>query len=222
MQPMRMAFLGCLALAATQAAGNLIVNGGFETGDFTGWTTTTTPGLAELLPWQVGMHGSGTAFHHAMPREGMFTAMNGFDGEGTLSYELYQDVAIPTGLSATLRVHHRIQYRTLGKHATLPREFTISIQDTSGVELEQLYHHEIHFAHGGHGTPHHHNLRWELTAFDLSAYMGRTVRVHFHQYIPETFTGPALLEIDNVSLRVVPAPGAGLVLMGLAMVRRRR
>ena len=40
---------------------DLITNGGFETGDFTGWTVVTTadPGTTELTPYAVASGGSG-------------------------------------------------------------------------------------------------------------------------------------------------------------------
>jgi hypothetical protein len=93
-----LAALTILALAAARpaAAQEMIRNSGFETGDFTNWTDTHTPGALELTPWKVARAGAGY-FSDSDPLSGGSDALNGFDGQ---QYELYQTVtSMPTDKS---------------------------------------------------------------------------------------------------------------------------
>ena len=100
-----------------------ILNGGFESGDFTGWTTVTGPG-GELTPWQVASAGSGF-FGNGVPAEGNLFAQNGFDGDAGLYYDIYQEVMIPAGAgTAVLNWSERIQWDLSG--ATLSRIYEIT------------------------------------------------------------------------------------------------
>src|SRR5262249_58739163 len=47
-------------LGSIQGSGNLITNGSFETGNFSGWTTTTTG--TPFVPWTVSGAGAGGGF----------------------------------------------------------------------------------------------------------------------------------------------------------------
>jgi hypothetical protein len=89
------------AVAATQAhAANIVVNGGFETGDFTSWTANTN----SASPWQVDVAGS----HGNNPFDGTFYASTGCLGAqcitGTTSQQasLSQDLTTVVGDSYTL------------------------------------------------------------------------------------------------------------------------
>lgn len=181
----------------------LITNGGFETGDFTGWTATTNADgvvITELTPWQVTGAGAGW-FNSSSPLSGNFDALNGFDGDAGLIYELYQDVAIPAGNTATLETNHRIVFDGLGILSTLDRVFEVSIRDTANMLLQSLYSESITL-NGVSQT----DLGWNNQSFDVSAHAGSTVRVHFREFIPESYTGPANIELDNISLSAVPEP----------------
>src|SRR5262245_64813590 len=70
-----------------------MVNGGFESGDFSGWTARSN-GREELISWRVTRAGAGW-WGNSQPAEGSFDALNGFDGVAGLEYELYQDLTIP-------------------------------------------------------------------------------------------------------------------------------
>lgn len=205
------------ALAPASLADNLLTNGGFEAGDFRGWTARTN-GLEELFPWTVGPTGTGTTFATSDPLFGAYSAMNGFDGQGGLVYELFQDVTITGGPTATLIAWHRIQFDSLGHHSHAPRLVMFSVRDTNNQVLEMLYEHHIHI----HGQPYT-DLGWERGRWDLSAYIGQTVRIHFEETIGDDFTGPALIEFDGINL-FVPGPGCAgaLVAAGIAAGRRRR
>ena len=222
---MRVTFLAVIVLLfvapRADAAGpgvDLITNGGFESGTFASWTPTTN-GLSALTPWTVGGPGGGW-FANTSPLAGQFDAYNGFDGDAGLVYELYQDVAIPANHTATLQTNHRIVYDSLGINSTLDRIFEISIRDLGNAVLAGLYSQSVTM-NGASRT----DLGWDAKAFDVSAFAGSTVRVHFREFIPETYTGPANIELDQISLIAVPVPEPASIAMllcgSLALVARR-
>ena len=213
-------------LITTHAGANginveLLVNGGFETGTFAGWTATSN-GIAELTPWTVGGAGGGF-FSNTSPLSGNFDAYNGFDGDAGLVYELYQDVVIPPNHTATLYTNHRIVYDSLEIFSTLDRIFEISIRDVDNDVLTTLFSQSITM----NGAPLT-DLGWNAQSFDVSAHAGSTVRVHFREFIPENFTGPANIELDDISLVavLVPEPASIVALFGgvlvLSAFRRNR
>lgn len=219
------AVLAVLSETSAQAV-ELLNNGGFETGNFAGWTTTTN-GVSELTPWQVVGPGHGW-FANSHPLAGQYDALNGFDGGAGLVYNLYQDVTIPSLNQAILTANDRIEYNSLGIPSTLDRVFEINVKDTSGNVLQTLY--SLSVTINGAGMT---DLGWVSHTFDLSSYAGSTVRIDFREFIPETFTGPANIEFDNLSLQAtpsntVPEPATLIIwslLGGLAITagwRRRR
>ena len=186
----------------------LLVNGGFESGDFTGWTATTNGigdgGTGELTPWTVGQAGGGF-FFNSMPLEGAFSAYNGFDGQAGLTYELRQSVDIPLpdesfGVQPLLIVNYRV-VMAYGTEATQGRKVEVLLRGENGDLLDTLYSWEI--------TPQPGpaiDLGWKRLAFWLPDYIGQTIELCLREEIPETHTGPALIEWDAVSLTVIEAP----------------
>src|SRR5262249_20590021 len=120
---------------------DLINNGSFETGDFTGWTVATTG--SPFVDWTVSRAGDGSGFFPGTsPRDGAFDAWNGFDGAGPMEFDMFQDVAIPAGApSATLSWQERIQWDfALTDSATQPRTYDVLVQDPgTGATLGTLY-----------------------------------------------------------------------------------
>jgi len=204
-------------------AAEIIVNGGFETGDFSGWTATNN-GISELTPHTVSGAGGGF-FGNTSPLSGSFDAYNGFDGDAGLTYDLFQDVTIASGVNAILTTNHRIQYDGFGITSTLDRIFEISILDLGGLLLANLYSESITL--NGAGLT---DLGWNNQTFDLSSFAGNTVRINFHEFISEDFTGPANIEFDDISLQTspsaVPEPATfallGLGLAGISFSRKKK
>lgn len=194
-----------LFLAAPSAAQSveLLQNGGFETGNFTGWQAITS--AFTTIPWRVSGAGQsgGTGMQATQPQEGSWVAWNGFDGGGPMTFVLSQSATIPDNHVAALSWMHRIQWNfQTGRVATLPRTFDVLVRDaTTGTVLETLFSYET----GIQSTQPTGNTGWVSNTFDLSAYAGATVRIEFVEYIPQVLTGYGQFEIDAVSLTAEPA-----------------
>ena len=182
------------ALSSTPSGSTeLLINGDFETGDFSGWTAGHN-GLGPLTDWTVASAGGGY-FSNTAPLGATYDAFNGLDGSAGLEFELYQDVALPAGAIFTLTTNHHIQYNGFDISSSLDRVFEISVRDTSDNVLEILYTENITL----NGQPYT-DLGWNNQSFDLSAYGGQTIRIHFREVIPESNTGPASIEFNSLSL----------------------
>ena len=169
----------------------LMVNGSFETGDFTGWGTHD---LAVPF-YALGVRGAGPSnwpgFFSA-PTDGSYVADNGFDGGGPGTIAIWQDVSIPAGNQATLTFDWRATWSMSG----LSRTLDFVVEPGGGgtpMEMTNLV-----------TTP---NNTWsdgdtdaQSSTFDLSAYAGSTIRVKVLATIPQNFTGPAHMQVDNFSL----------------------
>jgi hypothetical protein len=170
-------------------------NGGFETGDFTGWTIVTGPG-GELTPWAVGTNGSGY-FQNGSPLEGAYFAQNGFDGDAGLFYDIFQEIAIPNwAVSATLQWSERLQWNIA--EGAIARPYEVTLQPAGGgTPLATLFSTTLTPGISGDTgyVPHSVDL---LTA--APGIVGQTVRINFHESIPETYTGPAQFDLDGASL----------------------
>ncbi len=176
----------------------LIVNGSFETGDFSGWTVQTTG--SPFRPWAVSGAGAGGGFGitPTEPQDGNFVAWNGFDGGGPMEFLMFQDVTIPADTSPTLSWKDRIQWNfTLGAPATLPRTREVLIVDPATNAVLQ----EISvFSTGTQAENPTGDTGWQLHSADLSAFAGSTVRLLFRENVPQSTTGPAQAEFDAISI----------------------
>ncbi|MHC4068843.1 MAG: hypothetical protein ACYSR8_04595 [Planctomycetota bacterium] len=174
-----------------------LLNGGFESQSFAPWTAVTGPG-DELTPWSVTSGGIGW-FYNGFPLEGSFFAQNGFDGDAGLFYDIYQEVAIPAcARAAVLNWSERIQWDMVLYGATLPRYYEVSVQPAGGgTPLAVLYARELLPGTQGDTGYVPHSIDLLSMAPGIA---GQTVRINFHEYIPETYTGPAQFDLDGISL----------------------
>ena len=187
--------------AALSDTYNQVDNGGFETGNFDGWTANTTG--TPFIPWNVSKSGAGTGFGMAptSPQDGLYDAWNGFDGTAGTQYTLTQDVTVPAGVpSAELFWKDRVQWNfALTSTATQPRTYNVEVVDPkTNAVLATLETASTGIAYVIGDTG------WQTHTADLSAYAGSTVRLLFVENIPETFTGPGQLELDSIQLVVNP------------------
>jgi autotransporter-associated beta strand protein len=166
---------------------NLILNGSFETGDFTGWTVSTPPNA--LAPWAVSAAGSMGSLDAVSPAAGKYDAWNGFDGGGPIEFTMYQDVSIPAAATATLAWQDRAQWAVTGQ----PRTLQVEVRDpVTNALLDTVDSFSTTGASGDTG--------WLSHSVDLSAYAGENVRIEFVESVPEYFTGPGQIEFDAIGL----------------------
>jgi len=169
----------------------LLTNGGFETGNFTGWTTGTSPTC--LTPSGCNNPGAPT-----MPAPSIDTGtvhsgadsayigqpiVCGSDAGGNAF--LYRDVAIPTSGSTSLSFWYRGQsndkFAFDGQQAL--------IQDTSGNLLATVFNQDDQ------------SLTWKQVTFDLTPYAGTTVRLFFRVYGDGDSTPDCTgMNLDDVSV----------------------
>ncbi len=230
--------LGAVPLAAQ----NLIVNGGFEAG-LSGWSvsgatsrgsceknwntngTGGTPSGTYYAPGGTDCMGVGTAY------AGTMSAFNSFDGRGPLNYYLTQSFVMPGGVTDA-----RLRFTEAARHAIFAgrasRTLDVFLISTSGAVNPFTY----TAAPGGTfatGAGHDwtsHDL--DITSFAL-ANAGDGMTIVFEAYVPEAFSGPAGMGLDEVSVdvrtggSVVPEPasivllGSGLLFIGGVAARRR-
>jgi hypothetical protein len=88
-----------LGISATASASNLVINGGFEDGNLTGWTINSSASI----PWHVY-----SSYENLIPNSGTYFAETGCVGTGCLAYgtstanDLSQPLTTVAGQSYTL------------------------------------------------------------------------------------------------------------------------
>ncbi len=181
-----------VTLTVTETLPNvdLMINGSFESGDFSGWTVVENAN--PFLPWTVGGGGgSGSGFFpDALPIDGSFLAYNGFDGAPGEMY-ISQDIMVPNS-GGTLNWSENIDYELASFGATQDRIYEVQIRDASNNILEVAYQRVAQA-----GVIDNDNV-WDSHTFDMAAYAGQSIHITFWQQIPENFTGPAKFALDNV------------------------
>ena len=174
--------------------GNIFNNGGFETGDLSGWITqdVTNP----FYPLQVGTNGIDVSYGLFIsdPVEGKYAVLHGWDGDpGTIS--LAQDITLPSN-AQTLEFDYRAGWNLDLGGATQDRNFIINIEPSGGgiplksdtvlTAVAPTINDDTGDLHG---------------SIDLSAYANSSVRISFYWTVPESRTGPAFFQLDNVFIR---------------------
>lgn len=181
--------------------GNIILNGDFETGDFSNWVTMDI--TTQFVPQQVICVPDvtiGFGFDPISPIDGTCMSFNGFDGGGPGEITMHQEVTIPAdAASATLAWSEWLAWDLMNfAPMALDRMFEVQIQPQGGgAALEVLYTVTAPSQTIENGTG------WVSNTADLSAYAGQTIWVCFVEDIPEFFTGPAQAAVDGVSLEIV-------------------
>ncbi len=153
----------------------IILNGGFESGA-TSWTGTS----GAIGNW------SGSTYNEPA-YAGVNAAFLGGNGK-TSTETLYQTVTIPTtAASATLSFYLHIDTKESG--STVYDKLAIQVRNSAGTVLNTLATYSNANAATG----------YQMRSFDLSAYKGQTVRIHFNMTEDSALATNFL--IDQVSLR---------------------
>ncbi len=175
---------------------NGIVNGSFETGDFSGWIVSDI----SRPWWNLSVMGSGVqawiGFFPSTPTDGNFVAFTGFDGDGPGIISLAQDVSV-TPCTALLTFDYRAAWDMIPWGATLNRHFRVEVQPAGGGTALQSW--TLLTAKAGTAVG---DTGPRSGSVDLSQYVGQDVQVVFAWDIPEHYTGPAQFQLDNVRLRI--------------------
>ncbi len=191
------------AAATSTPVGPGIVNGGFETGDFTGWDILARGN--PLVPWTVSGSGAGSGYGliPTQPQQGSFAAWNGFDGAGPIEFSLSQNVLLPA-TPVTLTWKDRIQWNFgfVGGIATEGRTFQVQVrQPNDDGLLATLYSFDTqpeYITVSG-------DTGWQSHSINLADFAGQYVQLVFMQRAPQIFTGPGQFEIDDIALLNMPA-----------------
>jgi hypothetical protein len=196
-----------LGVESASAAKNLLTNGSFETGNFTGWKATN-PAQPEMCPrgrtslWRVDKSPSSHfcfSGNFGCPKK--ISAVKGshfadvtWDGGGApTDATLGQTVSIPKAkrvklswsdntcwnLTIATVTMARVEYLDILKHGTVLHSYRIQTlkPHTSG------------------------RTGWVNHTLNLSHYARQTVQIRFRLTIPENFSGPANFALDAVTLR---------------------
>lgn len=217
---------GLLFIATNSVcAVELLSNGNFETGDFTGWTTTGfgTTGTCpnDNRDWNVASVESTGCSTVGLPIEGTFAAYNMFDAgdpSTPITYELWQSVVLPANITQANISWAESINTSIGPGVT--RVFSVDILDSTktnilGTVLSTNYDSTNNGATG-----------WANIAQDISSIItplsGQTINLQFSVLISDDWTGPAGLALDDVSLDVtavaVPTAVPSLSQFGLLLL----
>ena len=229
---LKAAIIGLVLSVSGFANAGLITNGGFETGDFTGWNVTTNGSGGCDTDWNVSSVSSTGCTPVSSPNEGNFAAYNSFDGNGPQLFTLSQSFLVGnTFSSAVLNWDEIYEISFCCSSSTLGgptgREFLIELFDSNNTLVSTIYSEDFLWVNGAS----HSSNGWvshtvDITS-DLLSLQGQNVTLSFTSSIRDNFSGPAGFGLDAISLTTsVPEPSTlaifALGIMGLAARRLKK
>ncbi|QDV27320.1 PEP-CTERM sorting domain-containing protein [Aureliella helgolandensis] len=219
MKPLSILIIMLLAvLVSNTSQAAFIRNGSFETGNFIQWSINDN--ISPTFAIEVRQDGfvPGLGLFTSEATEGIYSATHGFDSFGIGVIRISQDVGRIDRNSDMLNFDYRIGWDMLNEGGDplgkLDRVFSVAIYEP-GSYVNLLDRVEVYRLVGGSM-----NLdTGSLTAsLDLTRFRTREIRVSFEAYVPESRTGPAFFQLDNVYLsratpQAVPEPSAFVLAM---------
>jgi hypothetical protein len=166
-----------------------ILNGSFETGDFTDWVTQDlTIALTPL------------AVNSLAPSDGSFGVNTGFDGNGAPGNDkifVAQDVDLSGQATASVSFDWEVRFCDLDPifNGTLNRVFSLEIEPAGGGA--SLLSQTIFTCVVGQNSS---SPLVDDQVIDISAVAGQPVRIKLQWFVPEFFTGPSEAFLDDVKL----------------------
>ncbi len=147
------------------------------------------------------------------PQDGGVRGLERLRWQRSMEFQMYQDVAIATGATATLSWMDRVQWNfNLGCRC---HPATTLRRRSPRPDYRQLLSTLYSFSTGMQAVNPTGNTGWQSHSVDMSAFAGQTVRYLFREQIPQSGTGPAQIEFDAISLT---ADGS---IVGSTLCRRR-
>ncbi len=164
-------------------ATSLVVNGGFETGDFTGWTLENSGSGTFVVNNGSFFPTSGDGV--SAPFGGGFSALTDQGGSGT--HAIYQDVPIAVGSHLTLNWVDRI-HNLNGSFNPPLQQYRVEFRDLANQVIATPFSTQ----------PGDSSLQdWTPRSVDLSAYAGQTIRIAF---VEQDNFGFFNLGLDDVAI----------------------
>jgi len=191
--------LALVTLAAMPVAGAAMVNGSFETGDFSDWVITDL--VTPRIPLHVGTAGEdpGYGFFLSAPTDGTYAALHGFGGDSSGTIMVAQDFVVLD--EPFLAFDYRAAWDM--SDGAQDRIFRVRVQTNGGGGTYLTE--ELLTAPGGSSV---YDTGPLSALIDVIPWMGGMYRrISFEWIIPEASTGPAYFQLDNV--RLIPEPCAG-------------
>ena len=179
----------------------------FETANFDSWQTKDCPNNSNFVEPQVtdlSGYSPGFGFQDISVPEGVNIMMMGIDGEAGCEVSLCQTISIPDTLECAVLRWSEIFEWVYSSPVSSSEEkvFALNVIDTAtGVILDVL--HSIRLDGSiqmPNASPAQSVNGWLEMNADLSAFIGQTIELCYTGTVPTAFSGPALLQLDNVAL----------------------
>ena len=211
-----------------------IINGGFETGDLTGWTLIGETENSFDSRVEGGEFTAATAwannFNFFTPdnMEGNYSFFSGFDGpvqEITLSQDIGVIDEFTTAVSFNVRAGWDLETYAAQYGYAVIEDREIKVVITDNTTQQTLLSQSLFNAVGGEKVL---DSGLQTVGINFQNIVGSDVTMSFVQNIPQGYTGPALIQLDNIQLQqtFVPESGsyalfAGIIALSLIAIRRR-
>jgi hypothetical protein len=189
-----------------------IVNGDFETGDLTGWTFTgeTENSFSSRVEGGSFSEATGWAnnfgFFTPAPMEGNYSFFSGFDGpvqEITLSQDIGIIDEYTTAVSFDVRAGWDLETYANQSGYEVIEDRTIKVVITDNNTQETLLSQDLFNAIGNTKVL---DSGFQNVGINFQNIVGSDVTMSFVQNIPQAYTGPALIQLDNIKLQQTYVP----------------
>ena len=211
-----------------------IINGGFETGDLTGWTLIGETENSFDSRVEGGEFTAATAwannFNFFTPdnMEGNYSFFSGFDGpvqEITLSQDIGVIDEFTTAVSFNVRAGWDLETYAAQSGYAVIEDREIKVVITDNTTQQTLLSQSLFNAVGGEKVL---DSGLQTVGINFQNIVGSDVTMSFVQNIPQGYTGPALIQLDNIQLQQTFMPESGsyalfacIIALSLIAIRRR-
>lgn len=214
--------------------GATITNGNFETGDLTGWTFTGETENSFVSRVEGGEFLEATAwannfsFFTPESMEGEYSFFSGFDGpfqEISLSQDIGVIDEFTTAVSFDVRAGWDLETYSGESGYEVIEDRTIKVVITDNETQETLLSQSLFNAIGNTKVL---DSGFQNVGINFQDIVGSDVTMAFVQNIPQNYTGPALIQFDNIQLQQTFVPESSqytfflslMVLLYLGIKRR--